>query len=258
MSTRKGKDQSAEQTPPSKEHSPEQVKEVALMLYARRASPLSENTEVNEWQWNSLVWQANELLDKLNEACEEVARQRKAGKRSPGERFADAKKARNALADVPLNASGNVPYNAAVMFITREKYRKVDLAKKKFETVVRGNARELGYAEQKTDALLARLDKNGMPLNEVKWRRAGWHEKEYQHYRNAERAKKRKPWSKDRRVKRGVGQSKEIKPMTPKEKASMREVIEEGHKLELERAGQAKKQKKVKALLKAARTGEIE
>jgi hypothetical protein len=89
---------------------------------------------------NGLVWEANDLLDKLNEVCGVIARQRKAGKISPAKKAAeaaDARKAQKALPDV-------VPYDASVKFITGEKYRKVKRAKEKFETVVFGNARELG------------------------------------------------------------------------------------------------------------------
>jgi hypothetical protein len=249
MSKGKGKHQSAEQAPPPKDHSLSEVKKVTLMLYAQ--GPFPVNSTLSKFELNRLVWRANDLLDKLNEVCEEVARQRKAGKRSPEKNAQTYQKARNALPDV-------VPYNAAVMFITGEKHRHVDRAKTKFETVLYGNARAFGYAAEEVRAQRAHWGKNGMPRDEVIWRRTLYNEKEYQHYRIAERAKKRQQWSKDRRVRRGVGQSKEIKLLTPKEKASMRELIEEGHELELERTGQAKKQKKVKALLKTAQTGEIE
>jgi len=174
----KGKRKSAEQAPPPKNHSLSQVKQVALMLYAQRPFPL--NSILSEFELNRLVWRANDLLDTLNEVCEEVARQRKAGKRSPEKKSADAK---NAEKELPLNASGNVPYNAAVMFFTGEKHRHVKRAKTKFETVLYGNTRELGYAKQEIDAQVAHWDKNGMPRDEVISRRARWNENEYHHYK---------------------------------------------------------------------------
>jgi hypothetical protein len=179
----KRKRKSAEKAPPFKDHSPKQVKEVALMLYAQRPFPLYST--LSEFELNRLVWQANDLLDKLDVACEEVARQRKAGKRSPEKKSAEAK---NAKKELPHDASGNVRFNEAVKFITGEKHRHVKRAKTKFLTVLYRNSRELGYAEQETDALLARWEKNGMPRDEVIRRRALWNEKEYHHYKKLGKA----------------------------------------------------------------------
>jgi hypothetical protein len=174
----KRKRKSAEKAPPFKDHSPKQVKEVALMLYAQRPFPLYST--LSEFELNRLVWQANDLLDKLDVACEEVARQRKAGKRSPEKKSAEAK---NAKKELPHDASGNVRFNEAVKFITGEKHRHVKRAKTKFLTVLYGNTRDFGYAKQEIDAQVAHWDKNGMPRDEVISRRALWSENEYHHYK---------------------------------------------------------------------------
>ena len=93
------------------------------------------------------------------------------------------------------------------MQFTREKYRKVDLAKKKFETVVRGIARECGgAAEQQARMKLKHWRKNGMSLNEVKWSRVLYNDKAYKRYRTAERALKRQPWT-GKRIKNAVSES---------------------------------------------------
>ena len=247
----KNKRKSAEKAPRPKDHSLSEVKEIALMLYAQR--PFQLNSITSESDWNLLVRQAFDFLDNLDKAYarrEKVAIQRKAAKEN-----ADALKA---LPDV-------VPFDKAVKVITGQE--KLQRALKRFEALplmqAQADAWFFRRAIRKPQTKqwrkqIAYWRKHGMKRDKVIWRRSLYDEKAYQRYRIAERAKKRQQWSKDRRVRRGVGQSKEIKLMTPKEKAPMRELIEEGHELELERAGQAKKQKKVNALLNTARTGEIE
>jgi hypothetical protein len=203
----------AEQAPPPKDHSLSQVKQVALMLYAQRPFPL--NSILSEFELNRLVWRANDLLDKLNEVCGVVARQRKAGKRSPEKNAETHQKAQNALPDV-------VPFNEAVMNITGEKHRHVKRAKTKFETVLYGNARELGYAKQEIDAKLAHWREHGMSRDEAIWRRSLWNEKEYRRYRiaTAGSARKRKPRTKAWRE-RAIGQK--IKEWPPGAKTEFRE-----------------------------------
>ena len=60
---------SAEQLLPSKDHSPEQVKEVALMLYARRPFPLDSKSKVN---LDLLVGRTFDFLDSLDAAYARV------------------------------------------------------------------------------------------------------------------------------------------------------------------------------------------
>jgi hypothetical protein len=96
----KRKDQSAEQPAPSN-HSPEQVKEVALMLYARQQFPL--DSPESKRKLELLVWRALDVLDTLNEVCEKVASERQAAKETGG-----------------LDPQSDVPFKTAVKFITRE------------------------------------------------------------------------------------------------------------------------------------------
>ena len=177
MSTRKSKDQSAEQTQQMQRDLAAALLDTACAKVGKSRSQSGRNLP----QGGILITRQGETIV-LGKAEKELA----------------------------LNASGNVLFNAAVKYITREKHRHVKHAKEKFETVVRGNARALGYAEQETEALLAHWEKNGMPLNEVKWWRVLYDDKAYRHYRSEERAKKRKPRldKKDKPVIREVNRDK--------------------------------------------------
>jgi hypothetical protein len=180
MSTRQRK--SAVQPSPLKDHSPEQVKEVALMLYAQRPFPLSSSESgfisrmksKSNFYW--LVMQSFDFLDELDEFCEVVARDRKEAK----EPAADAKKA---LPDV-------VPFDKAVKVITGQKH--LDRAVERFETMVQDGTK------------LAHWRKNGMTRDEVLLLRERWDEEEYRQKRIAtlrEAKKGRKPWSDKKRIK---------------------------------------------------------
>jgi hypothetical protein len=229
----KRKRKSAEQAPRPKDHSPEQVKEVALMLYAQRPFPL--NSTLSEFELNWLVWRANDLLDKLNEVCGVVAEQRKAGKRSPEKKIADAQKAQKALPDV-------VPFKKAVEFITDQS--RWDRAWKRFKVLPHLSTEQLLRQEPATPAVMkywreqiAYWRKHKMKRDEVLCRRSLYDENAYRCYRiarryriAARRAKKRKPWEEKRM-----------------ENAALESAARE-----------LKRQEKVKALRKAARTGEIE
>jgi hypothetical protein len=243
MSTRKSKDQNAEQPPPPKDHSPEQVKQVALMLYARQPLP-SESGIIrigeSEWEYDSLVREAFDLLDNLDKA------------------YARVGKLRRHVSDLPRNALGKVQYNAAVMFFTEEKHRHVDRAKKKFETVLLGKARGidrvLGTAakqEQQTREKIADWEKNGMTLGEVEQQYVVYSEKAYRRYRETGEAEKRKPRTKAQRA-TAIGQT--IKEWSPEEKTEFREIAEAQL---AESAARKAEKKKLKALRKVARTGEI-
>jgi hypothetical protein len=206
MSKRKRK--SAQQAPRQKDHSPEQVKEIALMLYAQRPFPL--NTIKSKSDLESLVWQANDFLDvadELNEGfCDVVARRRKA-----------AIKAAKETADTIKALPEIVPFDKAVKVITRQ--QRLERALERFEA--------LRFIDHETAVWVARLTpnfggaipkpqtklwrekiahwrKNGMKRDEVIWRRVLYDENVYRRWRiaTAERAKKRRaPWSDKKRIK---------------------------------------------------------
>ena len=92
-----------------RDYPPEQVEEVAQMLYA--LAPFDVDTS-EKTHWNLLVQQAFEFLDKLYEAREEIAERR----RKQGERYASVN-ARLAEAD---NLPDMVPLEKAARWITRE------------------------------------------------------------------------------------------------------------------------------------------
>ena len=85
----------------------------------------------------------------------------------------------------------------------------------------------------KLSAKLAHWRKNGMSRDEVRWRRELWNEKEYQHYRiaTAGKAKKRRAAWSEKRLNKAQSETQ---------------------------AREEEKQRKLDALRKAARTGEIE
>jgi hypothetical protein len=187
MSKRKRK--SVEQPPPPKDHSPAQVKEVALMLYAQQ--PFEIRGAKSALQWHSLVWRANVFLDTLNEVCEAVARQRQAVKE---------------IADLDLPDVS--PFDKAMKVITRQ--QKLQRALERFETLPLTYPRYFGGAfgnwptKRQWRKQIARWRENGMKREEVIELRALWDENDYRRYRiaTAGRAKKRRaPWSDKKRIK---------------------------------------------------------
>jgi hypothetical protein len=215
MSTNKRK--SAEQPAPSN-HSPEQVKEVALMLYARRPSALGSIT--SEGEWDLLIKQAAAVLDELDKACVRVGQSpRKVGA-----------KHRKTEKELPLNANGNVPLDEAVKEITGQEklhikpQQKLQRAWERFEAIphIDYSAKRSAdvYPEPQIKLWREKIThwhKNGMPPGEVIRRRELWNEKAYRHYRfvKAERAetpkKRRKPWSDQRRKKMEKSFAKQAK-----------------------------------------------
>jgi hypothetical protein len=161
MSTSKRK--SAEQAAPSEDHSPEQVKEVALMLYARR--PFEIRGAESREQWQSLIWQAFDFLDRLNAAYAfAIEFRRPAIAAHHGERKEIA-----LASKLPLNESGRVPFNAVIKFITCEKQRHVKRATANFEMVVLNNpwAFPSGTTKRQLRAFLKHWRENGMSHEEA-------------------------------------------------------------------------------------------
>lgn len=213
--------------PAPSNHSPEQVKEVALMLYARRPP----NSPMSEWDWDRLVQQAAAMLDELDKAYVRVSESpRKVGA-----------KHRRTEKELPRNANGNVPLDEAVKEITGQNkshlsaQQKLKRAWERFEAMphIEYFAKQVAGVYQKEPKIkewreqIAYWRENGMPPAEVIHRREQWIEKDYRiaTAKKPETPKKRRaPWSEKRRKK-------------------------------MESA--FAKQKKLKALRKAARTGEI-
>jgi hypothetical protein len=141
-----------------RDYPPEQVQEVAQMLYAR--APFDVHTS-EKTRWNLLLQQAFEFLDKLHEAREEIAERR----RKQGERYA-AVNVRLAEAD---KLSDFVPLEKAARWITRETHTARALPKLK--KVLRFQAQHAGYGkawiENKLDKRLNDWRKTGIPRAEV-------------------------------------------------------------------------------------------
>jgi hypothetical protein len=218
-------------------HSPEQVKEVALMLYARRP-PSALGSIKSEWEWDSLIWQALDVLDNLDKACARVDESR----RKTGARGRRAEK------ELSFGADGRASYDEAVMFITRQaklhvaRAKKLELATKRFEALPLFSPLNFGVDLQKPKVWrrqIARWQKIGMTRDEVDLLRSLYDEMAYRRWRSPEG----KPWTKMRKV-NALGQSREMTQMSPEEKTSVREVIESGYKLEVERAEQAKQRRR--------------
>jgi hypothetical protein len=107
-----------------REYTPEQVQEVARMLYALR--PFDASTR-EKYRWNSLVRQAFDFLDNLHEACKIVAEQR----RALHEHYA-ALNVQLAETDKLLEV---VPFKKAARIVTGD--RRTSRAKRKLITVLK-------------------------------------------------------------------------------------------------------------------------
>jgi hypothetical protein len=186
MSTRKRK--SAKQAPRPKGYSLSQVKEVVLMLYPQH--PFQFDSITSAFDWDLLIGQAFDFLDKLDEAY-----WRRENKDAV---IREARESVSAL-KLPLNATGCVLFNPAVKAITRQ--QKLQRALERFEALPLMDhfyGTTLKPLTKLWDEEIARWRENGMPLNEVIWRRSRYDEKAYHRWRIAtagtrERAKKRKP-----------------------------------------------------------------
>ncbi len=200
MSKRKRK--RAEQAPARlfrefKDYPVAQVIETARMLYSlRRPFPLDSKLE---FHWNSLVRQAFDFLDNLYKARARVAEYR----HRVAAAYRNAEKETALAEKLPLNANGNVLFNAAVKFITRQKEH-LDRALERFEWLVLSNPyfaplfSKCPATKRELRALFARWRKDGFPHGEVKWLRSLYDAKAYRRDRiaTAGRAKKRRaPWS---------------------------------------------------------------
>jgi hypothetical protein len=227
------------------DHSPEQVKEVALMLYAQRPFPL--NNSVKTEDFDLLVRQAFDFLDNLDNAYALALKWRE--NRDAVRRKALRVRALGLKLATSLKPGECVPFNKAVMLITGEKHRHVDRAEERFEAFPfirhpRNFSGALGFLLKRPllwREQIALWRKNGMTRDEVIKLHSLYSEELYHFWRDrwrrwrvpttGKQAKKRRaPWSKKRLEK------------TQSESA----------------AREVKRQEKVKALRKAARTGEIE
>lgn len=141
-----------------RDYAPEQILEVAQMLYALR--PFDVHTS-NKTHWNLLVQQAFEFLDKLHEAREEVAERRK----KQSDRYAVVN-ARLAEAD---KLPGIVPLEKAARWITRETHTARALPK--LRKILRCQAQRHGYdnawVERTLNERLVYWRKKGIPRDEV-------------------------------------------------------------------------------------------
>jgi hypothetical protein len=141
-----------------KDYWPEQILEVAQMLYALK--PFDVHTS-NKTHWNLLVQQAFEFLDKLNEAREEIAERRK----KQGERYAILN-GRLAEAD---KLPAIVPLEKAARWITRETHtaRALPKLKKILSVQAQRSGYDKAWIERTLDERLIYWRKKGLPRDEV-------------------------------------------------------------------------------------------
>jgi len=134
----------------------EQVKQLALELYARFPFD-DEDTE----RWNDLARQAFLVLDNLDEACKEVLKERSKDRRRAAR-----------VNDAYQKLSASVTFDEAARYITGEK--RTDRARSKFNKFLEYDARFVPFegvspklsAEQKRQ-LKAQLKKKRIPRHEV-------------------------------------------------------------------------------------------
>jgi hypothetical protein len=175
----------------------ERVMEVAQMLYALRPFNITGKSQI---QWNSLAREAFDFLDYLHQACEKITKRRTlqdAAYRRAETRTTAAEK----LPEI-------VPFDKALLFITREQRTK--RAQSKFEKFVRArwNQAELRRLNAQQ---IRRWRKTGIPRHTVMELQAefdnSWRSIVADENRN--KAKKRGP------------------KLNPKHKAVIREVLRE-------------------------------
>ena len=132
------------------------------MLYAQR--PFEIGGAESREQWQSLISRAFDLLDNLDAAYAFAVKFRGLAIT----RHHEERKERALALKLPLNASGLLPFNVAVKFITGEKQRHVKRAVTKFEMVVLNNPWAFRNATKRLlGAFLADWRKNGMSHEEA-------------------------------------------------------------------------------------------
>ena len=139
-----------------------EVRETARMLYALR-QPFAPD-EKSDIKWNSLAQQAFDFLDKLHNACAEIARRRR-GTDAAYRRSEQRSEEAAALPDP-------VPFPRAIKFITRQ--ARPERAERKFKELVLSNAKYFGNAtEKELRAQIRRWRKEGIPRDEAQPRPVG-------------------------------------------------------------------------------------
>ena|SRR5438105_4831178 len=185
MSKRKHDDEGAEQ-PPFEEHSFEQVSETARMLYAERPFALDGD---KDHEFDFLVSDAFDFLDKLHEPYARIAEWRRSATPETLKKFERER------------VRARQPFRRAVRIIFNDFTEKFARLRSKFEKrVLRARALAdsswLGTEEERR-AKIARWKEQGMTLAEVFRVCAISDERQAKRAR----AKKRKPWTEERRRK---------------------------------------------------------
>jgi len=193
MKRRKAKDQ-----PPKKDHSPERVKEVALMLYERRPFPLESHKVPSDFEL--LFRQAFQLLDELDRAYAIALnwRERQLAERAEAQRRRAFSLKLSKLQW--LTPNGDVPFDTAVKIITGQTHQARALAR--FEPLplflhpdkFRAAIGQAPTSQLRWQAQLSHWRKNGMTRDEVIGLYSYYAEGAYRRYRikTADKPKKRR------------------------------------------------------------------
>jgi hypothetical protein len=171
----------------------EQVIETARMLYALRPFKIDSKSEL---QWNSLAREAFDFLDNLHKASNEIARRRTL-------QDAAYRRAETRTAEAKAKLPEIVPFDKAVLFITREERTKRALPK--FKRFVLSLPDYFGGLVGKPpklrtlNAQIKRWRKTGIPRREVLELQAVFEGSWPRVKSSKAKVKKRKPWPDDKR-----------------------------------------------------------